>query len=334
MKNPTKFLGLLCLSSLLIVDFPSLAVSPATRIRKSQVQCEPIGRMIEKGYKQLASNGLMCEGDKLKLAPRVQVRFLCFSTGDIILLSNGEIPASKCEKVNVSEPTCNPGNVKVCLLRKGGGLGEDPEPTIIYPYTSSLIKTRPDIAWLPVRGATSYKVRVDGYGFGWERIVNQTHLAYPSQERELSRNEAFRITVIAYRKDATPTSDTFAVSLFPQSEIQKVFSTIDQIKSLGLPEDEAAMDIDAVYQSRGFLEESIQFLSQVATGKTTNPTVYRVLGDRYFQAGLVDQANVQYTRASELAKNSNNRVELQKSQAGLEAIEFYNGLPTKINGAQ
>lgn len=313
-----------------------LASSPVVRIKRSQIQCEPIGRIIEKGNKLLKAKGLMCEGDKLELAPRVQVKFLCFSSGDIIWLSNGAIGANKCPKVNVSEPTCNPSNVKVCLLRKGGGLGLEPEPTIIYPYTSSLIKTRPDIAWLPVNGATSYKVRVDGYKFGWERIVNQTHLTYPEQEQELSRNEAFKITVIAYRLDATPTSDTFAVSLFPQSEIQKVFSTIEQIKSLGLPEDEAAMDIDAVYHSRGFLEESIQLLSQVATGtgKTTNPTIYRVLGDRYFQAGLVDQASIQYIRAFELAKNSNNLVELQKSQAGLETIEFYKGLPTKINGAQ
>ncbi|BBD62922.1 hypothetical protein NIES2109_57720 (plasmid) [Nostoc sp. HK-01] len=311
-----------------------LANSPIVRIKRSQIQCEPIGRIIEKGNKHLKAKGLMCEGDKLELAPRVQVKFLCFSSGDIIWLSNGAIGANKCPVVNVSEHTCNPSNVKVCLLRKGGGLGEDPEPTIIYPYTSSLIKTRPDIAWLPVRGATSYKVKVDGYKFGWERIVNQTHLTYPEKEKELSLNGAFRITVIAYRADAPPISDTFAVSLYPQSEIQKVFATIEQIKALGLPEDEAALDIDAVYTSRGFLEESIGLLSQVATSKTTNPTVYRVLGDRYFEAGLVGQANAQYMRAYELAKNSNNTVELTLTQAGREAVEFYNGLPTKINGAQ
>ncbi|WP_318780870.1 hypothetical protein [Dendronalium phyllosphericum] len=316
MKYNTIFLGSLCLSFLLITVEPLLANPPLVRIKRSQVLCEPIGRIIEKGNKQFKAKSLMCEGDKLEVSKGAKVKFLCFSSGDIIWLSNGVIPSNKCEKVNTSETRCNPNNLKVCLLRKGG-IGEDFEPTIIYPYTSSLMKTRPEIAWLPVLGATAYKVKVSGYDFGWERIVNQTHLTYPAQEKELPFAQAVQITVIAYRKDASPTADTFAVNLFSQEEIHQVLDTIEQINSLGLPEDEAVLDVDAVYTSRGFLDESIELLSRIVTSKSTNPTIYRVLGDRYFEAGLPDKASVQYMTASELAKKSNNSFELHKAQEGL-----------------
>ncbi len=65
-----------------------------------------------------------------------------------------------------------------------------------------------------------------------------------------------------------------------------------------------------------------------------NPTLYRVLGDRYLRAWLTNEAKRQYTKAFEIAKSSNNSKELQKAQEGLKMVKFYNQLPTRRNGAQ
>ncbi|BCL39629.1 tetratricopeptide repeat protein [Nostoc sp. MS1] len=332
MKNS---LGLLCLSFLLITDGALLANTPSVRIKRSQVLCEPIGRIIEKRNRQFQDKTLICAGQKIEIVKGKKVKFLCFSSGDIIWLSSGVTPSNKCAITNTSATSCNPNNVNVCLIRKGGSR-EEAEPTIVYPYTSSLMNPRPKIAWLPVSGATAYKVKVSGYDFAWEKVVsgNEIHITYPAQEKELPFGQAFQITVIAYRKDAQPTADTFTINLFAQLEIQQVLDTVAQINSLELPKDEAALDIDAVYMSRGFLDESIELLSQVAINGNTNPTLHRVLGDRYFEAGLTDKATVQYMKASELAKRSNDGFELQKVKEGLEAIEFYSQLPTRIKGDQ
>ncbi|MBE9037017.1 tetratricopeptide repeat protein [aff. Roholtiella sp. LEGE 12411] len=334
MRISTKFIILSCLSFLLIKDVPLLASVPLIRVRRNQVRCNPaLGRVMNKGDKRFEPGSLVCQGEQLEVLNGDHIKFLCLSSGDILNLSSGAIPRDKCAITDTSASTCNPSNLHVCLIRKGGNRQDD-EPTIIYPYTSSLMKTRPDIAWRPVPGATSYKVRVKGSEFEWETIVDKTRITYPPEEKELAFDQAFNISVIAYRKDYPPTADSFVVNLFSEQEIKRVLDTVEQINSLSLPQDEAALDIDAVYVSRGFLDESLEILTKVATAGSKNSTIYRVLGERYFEAGLPDEAKRQYLIASELAKNSNNSFELKKVESGLKIIDFYNQLPTKRKGAQ
>jgi hypothetical protein len=332
-KNSTQILVSLCLSFLITKDIPLLAIAPLIRVRRNQVRCEAIGRIVEKGDKQFEVKSLICEGDKIELLEGSSIEFFCFSSGSILDLSSGAIPSDKCTTTDPSSSSCNPNNIHVCLIRKGG-TGEEDEPTIIYPYTSSLMKTRPDIAWRSVPGATSYKVRVKGYEFEWEKIVDENRITYPPEEKELAFDQAFNISVIAYRKNSPPTADSFVVNLFSEKEIKLLLDIVKQINSLGLPQDEAALDIDAVYAFRGFLDESLEILNKAVTAGSKNPTIYRVLGERYFEAGLPHEAKRQYLTASELAKKSNNSSELKKVKKGLKIIEFYNQLPTSKKGAQ
>jgi hypothetical protein len=330
----TKIIIFSCLSVLLIKDVPLLANIPLIRVRRNQVRCNPaLGRVMNKGDKRFEPGSLVCQGEQLEVLNTGHIKFLCLSSGNILNLSSGVIPSDKCAIADTFSSNCNPSNVHVCLIRKGGNR-QDEEPTIIYPYTTSLMKSRPDIAWRPVPGATSYKVRVKGSDFEWETIVDTTRITYPPEEKELAFDQAFNISIIAYRKDSPPTADSFVVNLFSEQEIKRVLDTVKQINSLGLPQDEAALDIDAVYASRGFLDESLEILTKVATAGSKNPTIYRVLGERYFEAGLPDEAKRQYLIASELAKNSNNSFELKKIEEGFKIIDFYNQLPTSKKGAQ
>lgn len=334
MRTSTKIIVLSCLSILLIKDAPLLSSVPLIRVRRNQVRCNPaLGRVMNKGDKRFEPGSLVCQGERLEVLNGGYVKFLCLSSGNILDLSSGAIPSDKCTTTDTFSSSCNPSNIDVCLIRKGGA-GEEDKPTIIYPYTSSLMKTRPDIAWRSVPGATSYKVRVKGYEFEWEKTVDENRINYPPEEKELAFDQAFNISIIAYRKDSPPTADSFVVNLFSEEEIKLVLDIVKQINSLGLPQDEAVLDIDAVYAFRGFLDESLEILNKAVTAGSKNPTIYRVLGERYFEAGLPDKAKRQYLTASKLAKKSNNSSEFKKVEEGLKIIDFYNQLPTIKKGAQ
>ncbi|MBW4676572.1 MAG: hypothetical protein KME52_21925 [Desmonostoc geniculatum HA4340-LM1] len=108
-----------------------------------------------------------------------------------------------------------------------------------------------------------------------------------------------------------------------------------QVNELALPPDEAAIwDKDAVYMSRSLLNETIETLKAREAAGSQNPTLYRVLADRYLEAWLPREALREYTLAAQLAKSTNNLDELARVKEGLKIISFYNQPPTSTNPAQ
>ncbi|WP_223278621.1 hypothetical protein [Nostoc sp. 'Peltigera membranacea cyanobiont' 232] len=336
MKKLIFFGGMCCLTSLILIHLPLLANVPLIRVRRNQVRCEPpLGRIISKGDKRFEVGSLICKGDKLELLNGGSVEFLCFSSGKFLKLPSGTIPLDKCAESEQASFPCNPSNTDGCRIQKGGTEGSD-EPTIISPYSTSTLNPRPEITWTPVKGATSYKVKVESYEFGWEKIVNQTRLAYPSDEKEFQPGSIYTIYVFAYKDGNAFSYDSTPVNLLSVVSQEEIAQNIKRIKELGLPPDETVLDIDAIYASENLLNETIEMLkSQTETATPSrNPTLYRVLGDRYLRAWLPNEAKRQYTKAFEVAKSSNNSKELQKAQEGLKMVKFYNQLPTRRNGAQ
>ncbi|WP_242063573.1 hypothetical protein [Nostoc sp. FACHB-892] len=328
MKKSIKFLTGFCLSFLLIKDTLLLAGVPLARTRRNQVRCELSGRLISPGDKRLQAGSLVCDGEKIEVLNGGRIKFFCFSTGEILDLSSGVVSSDICAKPDLSKSACYTGNGDFCSRTPKGRAEGNDEPTIIYPYVMPTLKPRPEIVWLPVTSATYYKVRFDCYDFSWERVINQTRLAYPSEEKPLASGQTCQILVFAYKEDKITGGDPSVISLLPQNEVAQIKDAVNQISKLKLPPDEAALDFDAIFMSRDLLDETIEQLNNVVSVGTKNPTVYRVLGDRYFQAGVLDQAKRQYLKASELVKTSNNSTELRKVQEGLKLVDYYNQLPT------
>ncbi|WP_338421964.1 hypothetical protein [Nostoc flagelliforme] len=261
------------------------------------------------------------------------VEFLCFSSGNILNLSSGTIPLDKCAEPDKALSTCNPTNTNACHIRKGGTEGSD-ELTIISPYSTSTLNSRPEITWTAVKGATSYKVKVKSYEFGWEKVVNQTRLAYPSYEKEFQPGTPYTIYVFAYKDGEVFSYDETFVDVLSVASQEQIAQKIKRIKDLGLPPDETIQDVDAIYTAENLLNETIEMLKTATATGSLNPTFHRVLGDRYLKAKLPKEAKPEYIKASELAKSSNNSKELQKARSGLKLVEFYNQLPTRRNPPQ
>lgn len=335
MKSCKQYWVLLCLLFLILKDIPLLASVALIRIRRNQVPCVPIGRIINQGDKRLAAKSLVCELEKIEVINGSNVDFLCYSSGEILKLSSGVVSSDKCPRPQAVNPSCNPSNVGVCLRPKGG-IGESNEPIIISPYAISTLNSRPEITWTSVKGATSYKVKVSSYKFGWQKIINQTQLDYPVDEKELQPGNVYRIEVFAYKDGNAISNDYTNLIILPISSQQEIALKIESIKNLGLPPDETALDLDAIYASKNLLNESIELLKvqTMTPAGSKNPSLYRTLGDRYLGAWLPNEANREYAKAVELANSTKNSVELKQAQEGLKLVEFYNQLPISRNGAQ
>lgn len=298
---------------------------------------KPIGRIYSSGDSYLPVGSQICQGDRIKPVNGRTVKALCYLNGKFLYIKQNTI----FDTLNMCAP---PKTAIVCTGRNPSRCNnpKSPEeqnaPTLISPYGSSMLSTRPQISWNAVRSATSYTIIVSGYEFYWEKTVdnNITTLPYPEEQKELPFGNTYKFTVIANMGDnSINSSETLVVSVLSEEEQNAIAQNVKQINELSLPLDEAAIwDLDAVYMSKNLLHETIETLKALVSRGSQNAALYRLLADRYLEAWLPNEAFREYKKAEQLALRTGNSNELAHVQEGLKIIELYNHPPTSKKPAQ
>ncbi|MBE9210870.1 tetratricopeptide repeat protein [Nostoc sp. LEGE 06077] len=298
-----------------------------------------IARIYNEGDRYLPKGSLLCPGDRInpkRIGGKVEV--LCFLNGRILQLPSGSISDApdKCRQATPgSKKRCTFQTPQDCPKFKGPGeVGN--EPIILSPYGSVLLSQRPVLSWYSVKGATSYKVYVTGYNLDWQLETNNTTLPYPQDQPEFQYGIVYKITVLARKPQQTTSSIPSVVYMLSQSDAQETLEKIKKVKELGLPPDEAALlDLDAVYMEKSLLHQTIETMNERVAAGSQNPTLYRVLGDRYLEAWLPQEAETAYQKAIELAQSSRNARELETAQEHLRVLkETQSQPPTSIKPDQ
>ena len=319
---------------LLFTNWSSALAAQTLSINKrdrNQLECDPIGRVLNNGDRRFVAGSLLCSRDWLQSKRGATVKVLCYASRKILRLKSGAVSAQCTSQVNKVLP-CTPDNRSYCPKPKGPGEGNS--PALISPYSSLILNQRPSLSWYAVMGATSYTVTVSGEDINWQKTVTGTQISYPKEQPALKLGHTYKIVTMANRNDSAIGASTAVVNVLPLHQARIVWQTAKSINYLNLPPDEAVFDLDAIYMSKALLSEAIKTLeSRVASG-SQDPRVYRTLGDRYLQAGLPDYAKPQYEIASELAKKSADANELAKAQAGLKLVALHSQLPMRRNPAQ
>ncbi len=316
---------------LLLLDFNSAwgqKQSTATRHSAQQRTCEPVGRVLSAGDRTLKLGSLLCIGDQLQPINKGTVVILCYLNQKILQLKQGSISdaPNKCVPLPTQAARCTPFASNNCPKPKGPGEDRN-TPVLISPYSSAILDPRPSLSWFSVNGATSYTVQVKGKGVNWSSETKSTLLPYPHQELDLESGNVYKVTVIANQGNSPLVASSAVLIVSSDMEAQQVKAMIKRIQNLNLPQDDLAIDIDTVYMSQNLLSEAIKALEVRVRAGTKNPTLYRLLGDRYLEAGLPDIAKREYTTATTLAQKVDNAAELAKARAGLKRTELDSQLP-------
>jgi hypothetical protein len=286
---------------------------------------EPSGRVYSTGDRFLKTGRYLCLGERINPVNGSAVKVLCFLNRKILYLKQSTVFNTQiCAPPPNEGVQCSVLNIVPCPHDYKGPDDEKNAPIVTSPYGSSIIDNRPEISWRSVPGADSYTVVVLGNGVEWEKDVkNTTSIPYPKQQKELQYGNTYTITVISNHGDQALNSSPLVVHLLPVDDVQWIKDEVKQIKDLGLPPDEAAFrDLDAIYMSKLLLDESIKTLKARVMAGSKNPTIYRLLGDRYLGALLADEAEQSYTIAAQLALSSGKTSELEKVQSGLKLVKW------------
>lgn len=296
-------------------------------------QCKNVdGKVISSGDRYLPAGSPLCPGDQIHPDNGATVIVICYLNRKILYISQNNFSdaANKCVPSQVTEADkyrCTNLKPQNCPTTLKGPDDDNsvPRPRLISPYISGgrILTTRPSISWRAVPGATSYTIEMEGNNVNWQIQVNNTVLPYPKEQSQLKIGSTYKITVLAYKGNSLISYAPLVISILPEKEQLEIGSLVKQIDELKIPPDEAAVkDLDTIYMSKNLVNESIETLKARVEAGSKNPEIYRVLADRYLEAGLPDKAFSEYTTAIILAKSSNNLKELSKVQFGLKLWEF------------
>lgn len=323
------------ISSLLLVSSSSIVSGQRPRLAKGMCSA-PVGRVINGSDFRFVAGSQICPQDMIQPVKGSMVKVICYNRRTVEVTQDNR--ASQVCSESAAQPR------KICILNSQGNCNDTraPEekrnPTLITPYVGRIINPRPTLNWLDVPGATSYIVQVQGFGINWSRVVQSTSLEYPSSESAMEWGRIYKVNVIANEGDEPVSASSSVTIVLSQQEAQEIKSVVEQIQNLNLSSDEQVIDLDAVYMSKNLITEAIGVLKARVDSGTTNPTIHRMLGDRYLDTGLLEPnsraaARKAYAQATKLAQQKNDADELAKVQAGMKLLD-QSQAPTKTNAAQ
>lgn len=286
----------------------------------NRVSCDPVGRVLSQGFLNFASGSLLCKGDRLQVVNATKAELLCFPSGRIVTVTDNLEDASKCgssvERRGLWRCAAK-FTPRSCVLPSN-------HPVLISPYNHALIDGRPFLSWQPVVKATSYIVEIDGPNVHWRKTVDGTTLLYPKEQPAMQFGNAYKVNVITYQADSPVSASSAVLNVLSESKAKRVKTVVKRIQSLNLsPDEEAYLDLSAIYASKDLYTEAIDLLKARAKAGSQNPGVYRTLGEFYLKALLPDLAENEFKIATKLAQAADNHIEFKKAQAGLEIVKRY-----------
>lgn len=295
-----------------ILQLGQVQILPATA-QSSPQRCKTINKI------------LICDGDQRRSA-KGQVSAFCTIAGravTIIGINNWQIPG--CEpKENPQVVVCSVQNRDPCDRQKGTSRLGKQQPDLLVPYGSgrSILEGRPSLQWVPVEGADRYVIEVMGNGVHWRQPVTGNALPYPHSQSELLPGNAYQVVITAYKGSSVLSASRATLKRLGTQDATAVQTAIAQVKQLPFPQEQLGFWVtNGIYMDYGLLSESIKSLKAQIQAGTQDPAVYRLLADRYLEAGLPVEAEQMVEKAVSLAKSSNNQDELAKAQLMLRKME-------------
>jgi len=247
------------------------------------------------------------------------IRLGTSSSHATIFCADASVHVVQSSQEAVQCPTNRPTVVKFKGSRvthvRGGPEGGD-FPIIVSPRMTKIIDNHPVLRWLPMRGATSYTVRLmKGNSLFWSRNVgNVTELVYPADAPALTPGVTFRVVVTAgLRSSELEETPNLGFLVLPADEAHQVEQVAQTINGLNLPDLTKTFLLANLYASwgldpnqpdsprKGLNYEAIKILS--AAGDSQTPAMIRMLGDLYLTLRLNTLAEEQYRKALSLSES-------------------------------
>jgi hypothetical protein len=239
---------------------------------------------------------IICADNRLESMPSSSLILRCFADNETRQLLPGIALDSTqlCPVVLRCEDTTDPH-----CGRGGSQILTQAIPEVITPRDTRLLNPQPTLEWKSVPNATTYTITIeeDIEGEIWKTETQETQLIYDG-DVALIPGLSYTLKVKA---DSGSEVAEGRFSILSQEDASIVKVAIENAKNLNNPLSELA-----VYKQYLLRADAIQFLEKMVNQDTQSSTVYRELGDLYWDIGRIDAAENAYLKSIDLASAQNN----------------------------
>lgn len=312
-KNLTvMFLAL----GLVIIATPGLTGQVGLNILFAVQGNVSIKREGRNSYQRVYVGALVNASDRLRLDSKASVKVLCDNLRTWNISSQGEIPVSQgC--TSTSKPV---------LIRPGSRLaptraGNDPTiPYLISPRDSAILTRQPILRWNPVKGATSYQVRVSGPGIDWQTEVKQSQVVYGGDS--LKPGFRYWVTVTANNGVSNQQEEGRfrGFTVLSDADQKRVNGEVTQLQQQPLENELKALTLAHLYRGNKLYADGIDLLETQIKKGSQNAAIFELLGSIYQDVGLNQLAQERYLTGLKLATTQKNLEAQAIMQASLGEV--------------
>jgi tetratricopeptide (TPR) repeat protein len=191
------------------------------------------------------------------------------------------------------------------------GYDEGVFPRVVAPRKTKLLNPRPTLLWMPVAGATGYKIIVRGQNARgqnpyWKTDVpSGAKLDYPADAPPLEADTDYKLIVSAGDHQSDEEAEPgLGFALLKSDKAKEARDAEKKIRALGLPDASTRLVIAYLYAAYDLNAEAIEQLEGIPE-TLQEPAPARLLGALYLAIGLSRRAERHYLRALECSMKAN-----------------------------
>ena len=179
-------------------------------------------------------------------------------------------------------------------------------PYLISPRNTAIFNPRPIFRWNPVPGATSYEIKISERDLNWKTTVKEPQVVYAGNQPFVPEFR-YRVTITANNGISSENErDNPGFSILSDADTQRIKAEIAQLQQTRLNQQSKTLALANLYRSNGLQSEAIDLLEGFVKNGIGNTAVYQLLGDTYYQVGLMQLAKTWYLKTLPLAKVEKN----------------------------
>jgi len=196
---------------------------------------------------------------------------------------------------------------------------QDRLPLLLGPRNTVITATRPAFHWQPVPAVSGYRLSLSlSGGAMWSRETTATDLSYPADAPPLEPGSTNIVTLVTL--DDETAADKSRLKLLSERDAATLAGAEAEIRALNVDQTSRAYLLAQLYRGWGMTDAAITQLERLTTTGVTSASLWRQLGDLYFEIGLYAQAEENYQAALAAAEASGDHSEKAAAHLGLSRV--------------
>ncbi|NES21186.1 MAG: hypothetical protein F6K41_20215 [Symploca sp. SIO3E6] len=197
---------------------------------------------------------------------------------------------------------------------------EDPNnPYLISPRNTKITESQPLLSWHPVAGATSYRVEIIGAGLDWLTEVEGTLVRYDGAE-VLQPGWYYGVKITAYQGEKDIANSSAGFAILSEEEKQQLEVAAKELEEQFSEGEVLALALVSLYRDYDLYDDAIEVLQRLISEGQPGAGVYQLLGQTYWDVGLLGLAKAQFVKALEAAEAEENWALQGSLQASLGVV--------------